>query len=137
MIILCLIFVIPFSVLNSKLPKILWTNPNPGVSFAAQDVVLNSTDYDYLEIVYNETRDISSNIISSPSVQKGERCQVIYIGTDDSNRLLRRFRVASVSSDGDIVTFNVARYQGSYHSAFSDGAQFFVPKRIVGYKYGN
>ena len=36
--------------LNSKLPKVLWENPNPSAEFAGQEITLNSDDYDYLEI---------------------------------------------------------------------------------------
>jgi hypothetical protein len=70
--------------------RLLWENPTPTDSFAAQSITLSSGDYDFLLIVYRET--ISSTTYKSDIVSKG------------SNGILE-FNVTSGSFYNDTRTF--------------------------------
>lgn len=47
----------------------LWTNPNPTVAFASQNITLSSSDYDFLLIICNQYAGIDINF--SAIIQKG------------------------------------------------------------------
>ena len=121
---------------NSKLPKLLWENTNPTASFEAQDVTLNSTDYDYLVAVCSQS--VNSEVtISSSMAEKGERALVLTVSNSGSSQgyiLDRRTRSAAVSEDGGTVTFaNGSRLISG--SASTTDNSLLIPLRIIGYCY--
>lgn len=58
---------------NVRMAK-LWENPSPSASFAAQNITLNSADYDILIILYNWTKSTASSF--STLVQKNHNFEL-------------------------------------------------------------
>lgn len=55
----------------------LWTNPNPTVAFASQNITLSSSDYDYLLVVCKYRTDLNWQI--SQLCEKGASALVSYV----------------------------------------------------------
>jgi hypothetical protein len=106
--------------INSMQGTILWTNPNPTSSFAAQDITLNSDDYDVLEIIYMTFN--TNNQTSSVKIPKGYST-----------------RVTTSLSSGTVYTREYTyNSDTSYTIGSTSGgnAQNLYPLYIIGYKTG-
>ena len=51
--------------------KVLWTNPNPNISFEAQNITLSDGNYEYLEVILRATTGINRQY--SVKIKKGKR----------------------------------------------------------------
>lgn len=109
--------------LNNKIHNgtILWTNTNPTGEFSAQNITLNSTNYDVYEIYYKVTA--SSNDVRCSKSIKGFGTQMI-MSTDQNP--IRRF-AQYVNAN----TLSITSATGSYSSNST-----IVPIYVVGYKTG-
>ena len=69
--------------IKAELMQVLWTNPNPTASFAAQNINLSSNDYDILIFVgYYSTSYTQWNISVAASKGSGAILQFSFSGTD-------------------------------------------------------
>lgn len=114
--------------INEK-ATILWSNPNPSSTFAAQNIVLSSDDYDVLKIYFKKTSN--ENRLMCLETIKGFGIDLHYI--DDSCAMFSR----GMSRVND-TTFSLAsaKYKlASSSSTVGDNSRC-VPIYIVGYKTG-
>lgn len=109
--------------------KILWTNPNPTSSFASQTITLNSSDYDYIILIYNR----GSNII-----EKGKSITLNYeaLGWTSSQNDTIRLISRSFTYIDD-VTYSVSQADGKY---WNNGIKLsqsenneLIPYKIIGF----
>ena len=101
----------------------LWENPSPTVAFAAQDITLSSSDYDFLLIVSNVTG--GAHIAISSIAQKGQH---IYLGYPTyNNGVISIFRTATRVSD-TVYSFGPTQVNGQ-----SDNDNL-IPVAIYGFK---
>ena len=86
--------------------KVLWTNPDAGVSFAAQTIQLNTDDYDVIEVIMN----------------KGSAVTLVKYKTTTSSSGFARTYLSSVTG-----SFSVDGFSGSSRKIDwgSSGIQFF------------
>lgn len=120
----------------NTLPKALWTNPDISVEFASQDISLDSTDYDYLTIVYASSTT-SSNIFASSFIEKGEGIiTTIPVSNNTSNNGGRRYRASAISDDGKTISFSDCNSQTNGSNPTVTNL-YFIPKRVIGHKYAN
>lgn len=71
---------------NMRMSK-LWENPNPNVTFAAQNIILNSDDYDLLLIIFANTSVASARRLSSVTILKGYSANATIAGWADNAAL--------------------------------------------------
>lgn len=117
------------STLNTKIlnitGQILWTNQDPTQSISQDtDITLSSSDYDVLEIFFNQR---SYNNVANYSIRfikssVGTRC---YIPSTDSNI----YRTITKNSD---TSFTISTIIGSSNNDSS----LVIPIYVVGYKTG-
>lgn len=117
--------------------SILWTNPNPSSSFAAQTITLSSSEYDCYEIICKNSvgtsGDDDSRIISSGLLLKGNgtRLSFSYAGSGGVNT---RSRAVSYSTD-TTLSFATA-YSATGTTAWVQNNNLIVPIYVIGYKTG-
>lgn len=109
---------------------VLWENPNPtATTFAAQEIILSSADYTYLEFYF---KDGTSCICEK--VAKGYDVNAIrLIGMDNSNLLSFRFRAANYIND---TTYSIT--SGLYKNATTTSVgqnydNMLIPLKVIGY----
>ena len=123
------------SELNSALGKKLWENNSPSSAFAAQNIQLSSSDYDYLTFFYIST-NADTRFIHSEDVLKGKSFTAEdFIFSGGGTTPTMRMRDYTYSSDTvySIGAGSVAT-SGSGSSA-NNGV--CVPLAIYGRKFGN
>lgn len=112
--------------------KILWQNSNPTSSFAEQDIILNSDDFDTLKFIYKS--QASDNEVLTSECLKGSRPKLIqsYCGTN-----------GIVARDRDVQFKNNTTYfinSGRYCATGSTGRvvdnNLIIPLYVIGYKTG-
>ena len=112
--------------------KILWTNSNTRVHFAAQKITLNSSDYDMYEIIFvnNETEDYYYN---TGKIPKGHGCRLVecYGGGGGSNV---RSRIIDYSNDTQL-NVQVGKYAYASTGAVDSNGSC-IPVYVIGYKTG-
>lgn len=97
---------------------VLWTNPSPTSSFGAQNITLNNSDYDMLEIFYLLFNN--SNVMNSTRIIKGYSGRILtYASAGISIRQL------TYSND---TTYAVGED--------SDNNVRGIPLYVIGYKTG-
>lgn len=111
--------------------KILWTNSSPNSVFAPQDITLNSSNYNYLEIYFKSFTD--QNIIKSIKVEKGQNALLdcsfffqnsTYIGT----------RIIEYTNDTTLHANSGRRIIQNAQIVNSEDNGWIVPTKIIGYK---
>lgn len=111
--------------LNRIAGKILWQNPNPTSSFAAQMIMLSSSDYDILEIIYLYSTSVN-NCMSLKTI-KGKGAFLSAYSGYDSKGAMRN--IAYIND----TTLNV---QNSFYNSTSGSPNYCIPLYIIGYKTG-
>ena len=118
------------NILNPKIPrydrlksKVLWENPNPTIDFSAQNITLNSSDYDYLEIFYYDNTG-RKYCVSLKSI-KGEK--ILLHCNWSGSTTLTLMRMMDYVND---TTYSVSTgYQGGQKDS-----SICIPIKILGYK---
>lgn len=109
---------------------ILWENPNPSASsFNAQNIQLNSSDYDCYEIIYLASV-VSEKVMSSGRIVKGSGTVLQFVynrsgTTITASRWTNYISATSLSFDESYDSSNVG----------SNNARC-VPLYVIGYKTG-
>lgn len=114
--------------------KILWTNPNPTSSFASQNIVLSSGDYDYLLLFYKVSYD--SNAVISKIFPKGYGTELDISEVFNGDYVsVNRCRVITCNSDTSLTIGNcqtgVLKNGGGTERYLTDNAML-VPIQIIG-----
>lgn len=109
---------------NSNLPHVLWTNPNPTATFAPQTIAINLTNYDAVDITFN--RREGGNVQFTNRILKTGYTSVSMGAWDTTTYSLRV--ISSVTSAG--VEFG----QGKSYTG-SDDNSVMIPMQIVGIKF--
>lgn len=104
-------------------PKILWTNPNPNNSFAAQVLSIPElSNYDMYEIIFKQISSVNRQL-NTGKIQVGAGFILCYVTT--SNYL----RASSSASDTELG-FEDAKQDGTVNN------NLCIPLYIIGYKTG-
>lgn len=116
-----------------KLLTKLWENPSPTATFSAQTVTLNSTDWDFILIMFDAG---SNNDALSQITIKGKVTRLISGNMSTNGNSQMQTRTATVSADGASISFTSAYRtyvagSGS-ESGVNDG--FCKPLVIYGFK---
>lgn len=113
--------------------KVLWTNPNPNLSFPTQTITLSSADYDYLECFYYNYSVSGYRQIQSVKVPKGYNFNLATTIFAADNL---HYSSRAVTRDSDIrFTFGENKGIASYNpSTVKTDNSWAVPIKIVGYK---
>lgn len=121
-------------------PVLLWTNPNPNTSFAAQTITVLG-DYDaYIVEVRNfisggqYQRQIVPNIINTNTHPNGFFFDFTTLGSY-SMVYTSEYRTISNLNNGAFA-FTVGRHRSTYESfSYGQNNQYVVPTRIWGVKW--
>lgn len=102
---------------------LLWTNPSPTASFAAQSVSIDLNDFSYYGVIlkFQNTQDVYSPIYIYPVNELLNFAMIIYGG--NSNRTGDRRFAYSISNRA--ISFNAANYNGSANNAYCVPYQIF------------
>lgn len=112
---------------------VLWTNPNPNISFASQTITLSSDNYDYFECFYYNYAVAGYRQIQSVKVPKGYSFNLATTIFAVDN-LHYASRPVTRNSDTSF-TFGENKGIASYNpSTVITDNSWAVPIKIVGYK---
>lgn len=121
------------AVLNEVLPptpseykKLLWTNPSPTSSFAAQTISLDLSDYDAIEIIIRS--DTANTYTLAPIVTEVGKGGIAFNSTAYNSG--RQF---TTTTSG--ITFTAATYYSSYGNWSTTSTNALIPVYIYGIKY--
>lgn len=104
---------------------VLWTNPNPNSNFSSQNITLNSSDYDVLE-VYSKQTTTNSRLSNTKIIKGYDGIMVTTFDTGVSGR-----RTATRISD---TSYTIGNLQST--SEYVGNNSFIIPLYIIGYKTG-
>ncbi len=107
---------------------VLWTNPNPNADFEGQDISMNLSAYDAIEIYCTDTLSSFTKVLKDSSAQ----LVALTASTISSYGCMGVFRNVDASANG--VHFSNCRliYTGV---TGSDANNYLKPYKIVGYKF--
>ena len=74
-------------------PVLLWTNPNPSKSFTGQDISLNSSNWDILEIFWIDW--VNNNYMDSTRIVKGRNGRITNVFKANANKTYACERVVT------------------------------------------
>lgn len=107
-------------------PILLWKNPNPDETFAAQKITFLSDEYDMYKVIYREAKERSS-LMSNDSVN-GYSCLLTgadgYSNTSTARGIYR--------TDNKLI-YNV---QDAYAGSEEVNNNYLIPVYIIGYNLG-
>lgn len=109
--------------INANLPKVLWTNASPNTPFAAQQIILNSNDYDYIEV-------FSRNGIVEKAMKNQSQFNGYYpsYGSDPQTELgINMRRTFAFVDDTTISVSDCIYLAGTYNNGV-------VPTYVIGHK---
>ena len=110
--------------------KILWTNPSPTDVFEAQNITLNSDDYDYIEVFYYSW---TNNMVESCKVPKGYNINLST--TIFSTSLHYGNRTMTRISDTEFAVSDAKGIASSNPSTIINDNDWIIPFLIIGYKH--
>lgn len=121
------------AVLNEVLPptpseykKLLWTNPSPTSSFAAQTIPLDLSNYDAIEIIIRS--DTANTYTLAPIVTEVGKGGIAFNSTAYNSG--RQF---TTTTSG--ITFTGATYYSAYGNWSTTSTNALIPVKIYGIKY--
>lgn len=122
------------TLINNVKGKILWTNPSPSLSFSSQNITLNSSDYDIIEIFYRSTPSFS-NYRGSIRVLKGGSGEITLSDTGTFSGVLQNCIILRTFAYTNDTTYDISRAQYRYGTSGSYQVDdILVPLYVVGYK---
>lgn len=105
---------------------ILWTNPEPTSEFGIQTITLNTSEFDFYEIIYFGS-DTKANCLSTGKIPKGEKAylnQTYYSGVAK----IRQRDIMEITDDS--ITFGNCLNNGETLNTN------LIPVYVIGYKLG-
>lgn len=111
---------------HESMGEILWTNPNPTVSFSSQTITLSTNDYDMYEIIYYSSITQAGQMATG-KIKKGENLYLTQTYYDTQVRV--RQREVNYSSD---LSLNVQEAKNNGSTQNTD----LIPIYVIGYKTG-
>ena len=110
-------------------PKVLWENPSPTSSFAAQTITLNDniSNYNYYEIIYRQTSGVGI-YYSTGKIPSGQVCKMMLFAATMYTRTLQDISGTSCQVG------NCANYTTYGSSTSTNVNDVCVPYQILGYK---
>ena len=120
--------------LSNSQGTILWTNQNPTNDFSSQTITLSSSDYDYIDIIYNNSKD--RNTYESTRVYKSYAKSEIGGTFNYNGKVYAGTRPIEIKENGLKIYFEPG--YGSSLANYSFGAHndWYIPIKIIGYKTG-
>lgn len=111
--------------------KVLWQNSSPTSSFAAQSITLNDSDYDFYEIIFNQSTSVDY-YMSTGKLPKGHgtRLTAMFIATGGSGG---RTRIVDYTDDTHL-NVQVGRICNAGQTTVSNDNTACIPIAILGYK---
>ena len=111
--------------------KTLWENQSPTSSFSAQSIALNSDEYDYYEVIYNQTNNVDY-YMSTGLIPKGHgtRLTAMFIATGGCGG---RTRIVEYTDDTHL-SVQVGRLLNSGQTSVSNDNTACIPIAVLGYK---
>ncbi|MBO7711924.1 MAG: hypothetical protein J6S85_00065 [Methanobrevibacter sp.] len=108
----------------------LWTNQDPTTSFIGQTITLldDLSDYDYIEIIYNNAAVSPSYQLSSGLVKPSNAIMLTGIYND---RIIYRVTSGSLTNQ---LTFGTGKTYSSYGSGSTNNDNVIIPYKILGFK---
>ena len=123
--------------LTQYIPKLLWSNPNPGSNISAGQIQLDRSgkDYTYYRVIAAESRDAATSYACFDFL-KGHPCNMFFPATDNvatmaSSQIILLMRSITASSDTSF-TINDAGYKRSDKEWIS-GNNYARPIYLFGY----
>ena len=110
--------------------KILWENPDPTVAFGPQSITLNSSDYNYYEIICSFNPD-ASVALSTKSI-KGRGCALQRTAVNTAGMATISYRIVKYISDTELAFDNSLNSSSSGKPTVANTT--LVPIHILGYK---
>ena len=103
----------------------LWTNPSPTSSFAAQDVSVDLSPYDWfvVETRWSTTSDL---VLPLEMFEVDENRHMVWMGNNSSNR-----------TGGRVFTYSVANQEISFEGGYYNGSAsnaYVIPLAVYGVK---
>ena len=110
--------------------ELLWTNPNPTASFAAQTIDLDLSEYDAVEIVYKVDNGVTAEQQSMIAIV-GNTCRLDIIGQSSGKPFVAR-RNATINSTS--IAFTADYYVTTTTSDWVSATNHIIPIEIYGIK---
>lgn len=118
--------------INSMQGTILWTNSSPSSSFSPQTITLSSSDYDILEIIFDQGTSLDKQFSQRFIKGKGTFLQCFLVS---GNSIYFRWRnVTYVSNTEYRINDCYQQIAGSTSSAGANSG--IIPLYVIGYKTG-
>lgn len=116
--------------------EILWTNPNPNISFSSQEITLSSGDYDVLEIYYYDWVDIDSykDLLCQKTI-KGHSTKLQVQLTNNNTAYAGNRRIRYID-DTTLQIDNGYKVIDNSHIDTGEANYWNVPVYVIGYKTG-
>ena len=111
--------------------KILWTNSSPNSVLAPQDITLNSSNYNYLEIYFKSFTD--QNIMKSIKVEKGQNA-VLDCSFFFNNTIFIGTRVIEYKNDTTLYVNSGRKIIQNAQIINGEDNGWIIPTKIIGYK---
>jgi len=111
---------------------ILWTNENPTSSYSAQNIILDSSDYDMYEIVYKPYNN-QSTALNTGKIPKGTGTTLIFNAGNSTNGPYVYRRDITYTNDTTLAAATATEAYASTNAANNNNC---IPIYVIGYKTG-
>lgn len=108
--------------------QILWANPNPLNDFPAQNISLNSNDYDCYEVIYYGSKT-GANVFNTGKIPKGKNSFLQQCYQTGAIPMIRAREI-------DYVSDTVFYVQQGLVNGSNNNDHINIPVYIIGYKTG-
>ncbi len=115
-------------IIKSLRGKILWVNPDPLNDFQAQDISLNSNDYDCYEVIYYGSKT-GANVFNSGKIPKGKNSFLQQCYQTGTIPMIRAREI-------DYVSDTIFHVQQGLVNGSNNNDHINIPVYIIGYKTG-
>ena len=117
--------------LNDRVMKLLWSNPSPTSSFAAQNINLSSSDYDLLLVIFRPSKD--DNRVDNNIITKGSGGMMSYGVGYNSSGAVTRSRALNYTSD-TVLSAQVG-YSATGTTGGTQNNDVCIPVAVYGIKF--
>ncbi len=115
-------------IIKSLRGQILWANPNPLNDFPAQNISLNSNDYDCYEVIYYGSKT-GANVFNTGKIPKGKNSFLQQCYQTGATPMIRAREI-------DYVSDTVFYVQQGLVNGSNNNDHVNIPVYIIGYKTG-
>ena len=114
--------------------KVLWENPSPTSSFASQNITLNSSDYNYYEIIYKDNPS-GNRALSTGIIPKGYGARMQLSGGWGGTHLTTdRRETTYVDATTFAIPSCITYDQTGSSTSYGTNNDSIIPIRVIGYK---